>query len=385
VKIAFLSAFYPYRGGIAQFSAAMYGELGKRCDVKAFGFKRQYPGLLFPGKTQYVTPEDRATVIESDRCLDTLCPLSWGRTARRIAAWEPDVLVLRYWMSWFAPSLGYVARRVRRRCRRKGHPVKIIAILDNVVPHEPHFFDAPLTRYFLKGCDGFVTMAGSVADDLKRVLRRDDAPQIFLQHPIYDHFGEKPSREAACAELGLDPTRRTLLFFGLIRTYKGLDILIEAFRGLGSEYQLLIAGEPYGSFDSYQAQIDSLPEKDRVHTVLRYIDDAEVGKFFAASDLAVLPYRSATQSGISAVACHFELPMLVTDVGGLKQTVGDCGTGLVVDHPTPTAVRAGIERCFEGDGALLRQMVTAIRAEKERLSWRNFCKEFTSFAEALNV
>ena len=384
MKIAFLSAFYPYRGGIAQFNAAIYGELGKSHTVKAFGFKRQYPGILFPGKTQYVTPEDSATPVDSVRSLDTANPFTWGRTARAIAAWEPDILVLRYWMSWFAPSLGYVARRVRKKCRRRGHAPRIVAILDNVVPHEPHFFDAPLTRYFLKGCDGFVTMADAVAGDLKTVLRRDDVPQIFLQHPIYDHFGPKPSRAEACAGLGLDPGRRTLLFFGLIRPYKGLDILIEAFRELGDEYQLLIAGEPYGSFDSYAAQIATLPHPERVRTELRYIGDDEVGRFFAAADLAVLPYRSATQSGISAVACHFELPMLVTDVGGLKQTVGDCGTGLVVDHAVPAEVRRGIERCFEADGALLKEMVAAIRAEKDRLSWRNFCKELTSFAEALN-
>ena len=352
----------------------MLDELGKTHTVKAFGFKRQYPGLLFPGKTQYVTPEDNATPVECERVLDTMGPCSWGRTARRIAAWHPDLLVMKYWMSWFAPSLGYVARRLRK----KG--CKVVVVLDNVISHEKRWFDRPLTRRFLRSCDGFVAMSDAVEKDLFSL--RPDAPCMLLPHPVYDHFGVKPSREEACRRLGLDPARKTLLFFGLIRPYKGLDILLDAFRELGDDYQLLIAGEPYGSFDPYQRKIDALPGKDRVRAFPRYIPDAEVKEFFAAADLAVLPYRSATQSGISAIACHFELPLVVTDVGGLKNTVGQRGTGIVVPKAAPGDIREAIERFF-GDTALRVRLQEAIRREKESLSWPVFCEALTRFAADL--
>ena len=374
MRIAFLSTFYPYRGGIAQFNAAMFGELGKTHTVKAFTFKRQYPDLLFPGKTQFVTPDDEAVPVDSERLLDTIGPCSWGRTARAIAAWEPDLLVMKYWMSWFAPSLGAVARRLRK----KG--CKVLVVLDNVIPHEPCFFDRPLTRRFLRSCDGFIAMSDAVEKDL--LLLRPDAPHRLLPHPAYDHFGAKPSREEACRQLGLDPARKTLLFFGLIREYKGLDILLDAFNSLDDSYQLLIAGEPYGPFDRYQAQIDALPGKDRVKAFPRYIPDSEVGTFFAAADLAVLPYRSATQSGISAIATHFGLPLVVTDVGGLRSTVGDRGTGIVVPHPVPGDIREAVEAFF-ADAALRERLREALRQEKERLSWPVFCKALTDFAADL--
>lgn len=371
MKIAFLSSFYPLRGGIAQFNAAMYGELGKTHTVRAWNFKRQYPGILFPGKTQYVTPEDDAAPIESDRTLDTICPGSWCRTARRIAAWEPDILVMKYWMSWFAPSLGYVARRLRR----KG--CTVITVLDNVIPHEQRFFDKPLTRYFLRGNDGFIALSDSVRDDL--LALRPDAPNILMPHPLYDHFGKKTDRAEAHARLGLDPEKKTLLFFGLIRDYKGLDILIDAFGQLPEDYQLVVAGEPYGSFDKYQKQMDAQPGKDRIKAFPRYIDDAEVKDFFGAADLVVLPYRSATQSGISSIACHFEVPMVVTDVGGLKSTLGDTGTSIVVNHPDSGEIRDAIGTYF-ADAHLRESLVEAMRQEKRRLSWSTFCRALTDFA-----
>ena len=166
MRIAILSCFYPYRGGISQFNASIFGELGKRHIVKAFNFKRQYPEFLFPGKTQFVTDTDSAVPVESVSVLDTADPFSYGKTAREIAAWKPDLVVMRYWMSWFAPSLGYVARRLKK----KG--CKVVSILDNVVPYEPHFFDRPFTRYFLSGQSGCVVMCDEVAKDLL-AIRRD--------------------------------------------------------------------------------------------------------------------------------------------------------------------------------------------------------------------
>ena len=373
MKVAILSSFYPLRGGISQFNASLLAGLGKLHDVRAFSFKRQYPEILFPGKTQYVTPDDEAVPVEAEALLDTVNPFSWGKTARAIRAWEPDLLVMKYWMSWFAPSLGWVARHAGPRC-------KVVPVLDNVIPHEPHWFDKPLTKWFLSACDGFVTMSQSVTDDL--LTLKPGARYVLLPHPLYSHFGEKLPREAAAEALGIDPSLKTLLFFGLIRDYKGLDILLEAFRDLPEDYQLVIAGEPYGSFDKYQALIDTLPGKDRVHVFPDYIRDSEVKTFFSAADVTVLPYRSATQSGISSISYHFEVPMIVTDVGGLKGTIGDRGTGIVAPAPDPGAIRSEILRYFS-DPSVRTDCVRAIRLEKERLGWDRFCEDLTGFAAQL--
>ncbi len=373
MKIAILSCFYPYRGGIAQFNANLFEELGKTHDVRAFNFSRQYPDILFPGKTQYVTPEDEAVPIEAEALLDTANPLSWGRTARAIRAWGPDVLLVRYWMSWFAPSLGEVARKMAPGCR-------VVGILDNVVPHERHWFDTPLTRWFLKGLDGAVTLCEEVGRDLQAL--RPDIPHTVLPHPIYTHFGAKLPREEAERRLNIPAGRRTLLFFGLIREYKGLDILLQAFDLLDDRYQLVVAGEPYGSFDKYQKLIDGGRAPADVHVFPDYIRDAEVKNYFSAADLTVLPYRSATQSGISSVSAHFGVPMVVTDVGGLRETVGARGTGIVCENGTPACIAAAITRYFD-EPALQEELRAGIAAEKERLSWSRFAQDLMTFVESI--
>ena len=373
MKIAILSCFYPYRGGIAQFNANLFEELGREHDVRAFNFRRQYPDFLFPGKTQYVSPEDEAVPIEAQALLDTANPFSWGRTAREIRRWGPDLLLVRYWMSWFAPSLGHVARRMAPGC-------KVIGILDNVVPHERHWFDAPLTRRFLKSLDGAVTLCEEVSRDL--LALRKDIPHTVLPHPIYTHFGPRLPREEAERLLGLPAGRRTLLFFGLIRDYKGLDILLRAFDLLDERYQLVIAGEPYGSFEKYQRLIDGSRAPADIHVFPEYIRDAQVKNYFSAADLTVLPYRSATQSGISSVSTHFGVPMVVTAVGGLEETVGQRGTGIVCKEGTPACVAQAIGRYFD-DAQLRIRLEEGIRAEKERLSWSRFAHDLTAFAGSL--
>ena len=373
MKIAILSCFYPYRGGISQFNACLYGELSKKHVVKAFNFKRQYPEFLFPGKTQYVTADDEAVPVESESLLDTANPFSYISTYREIRAWEPDVLIVRYWMSYFAPSLGYITRKMKKHC-------KVISVLDNVIPHEPHFFDAPLTRYFLKGSTGSVTLCEAVSKDLLKL--KPDARYTVIQHPLYSHFGEKKDRTETERKIGLRPGMKNILFFGLIRAYKGLDILLEAFGMLPEDYQLIVAGEPYGSFEKYQEIIDRIPGKDRIHLNLKYIKDSEVSEWFSVADLAVLPYRSATQSGISSVSYHFEVPMIVTDVGGLKETIGDRGTGLVADEGTPECICSEIIRYFSTP-AIRENCITNIRIEKERLSWKTFAIKLEEFIGSL--
>jgi glycosyltransferase involved in cell wall biosynthesis len=246
-----------------------------------------------------------------------------------------------------------------------------------VIPHEPHFFDAPLTKYFLKGSNGCVTLCDAVAKDL--LALKPDARYTVIQHPLYSHFGNKLPREEAERKLGLKEGRKNILFFGLIREYKGLDILLEAFKMLpGEDWQLIIAGEPYGSFEKYQKIIDSIPGKDRISLSLKYIKDSEVTDYFSASDVAVLPYRSATQSGISSVAYHFEVPMIVTDVGGLKETIGDRGTGLVSPEGNPEAICKEILRFFSRP-SIKEECIRNIRIEKERLSWKTFARKLVDF------
>lgn len=373
MRIALLSCFYPYRGGISQFNANLFQELGRKHIVKAFNFTRQYPEFLFPGKTQYVTPDDEAVPTDSERLLDTVNPFSYLRTLKAIREWNPDLLVVRYWMSFFAPSLGFITRRMRKHC-------KVISILDNVVPHEQRFFDTPLTKYFLGGSDGCITLCNAVADDLLRI--KPDAKYKVIYHPLYSHFGAKRDREEAENTLGLKHGKRNILFFGLIREYKGLDILLEAFAGLDDKYQLIIAGEPYGSFDKYADIIKRTGTGDRISSHLHYIKDSEVSLYFSAADLAVLPYRSATQSGISSVAYHFEVPMIVTAVGGLKETIGDTGTGIVTEEGTPEAVRESIEEYF-ADPSIRTGCIEAMRREKKRLSWEEFARQLTAFADEL--
>lgn len=349
-------------------------ELGKKLDVKAFNFKRQYPDFLFPGKTQFVSADDEAIPVESTSILDSINPFSYIRTVREIEKWKPDLVIVRYWMSFFAPSLGFVTRRLRK----KG--IKVISILDNVIPHERHFFDLPLTKYFLGGSNGCVTLCEAVRGELKEINPTIPCKVIF--HPLYSHFPSPTPRDKAILDLGLDPKRKTLLFFGLIREYKGLDILLEAFNLLGKDYQLIIAGEPYGSFEPYQKIIDEYGLQDRVHLSLSYIKDSQVGAYFSAADLSVLPYRSATQSGVSSISFHYEVPMVTTDVGGLRETIADTGTGLVCRECTPESVREGIISYFSNPDFAL-ECKQNIRIQKQALSWESFAKSLLDFAKTL--
>lgn len=376
MRIAILSCFYPFRGGIAQFNANLFAELGKTHEVRAFNFTRQYPSFLFPGKTQYVSEGDEsASRTSSTAVLDTANPLNWPGAAARIREWNPDMLIMRYWMSYFGPSLGYIARRMPPEC-------KVVAITDNVIPHEPHFFDRPLTKYFLGGVDGCVALCSEVASDLLSI--KPDAKYTVLPHPVYTHFGQKIPRQEAERILGIPSGSRNILFFGLIREYKGLDLLIQAFARLDSRYRLIIAGEPYGSFDKYRELIDNCPDPSRIHLFTHYIDDAEVKNYFSAADVAVLPYRSATQSGISAVADNFELPMIVTDVGGLKETIGERGTGIVCRDSSPECIAETITDFFDNQETR-ENCISAIRRVNERLSWNRFCKDLLAFADTIHA
>ena len=368
MRIAYLSTFYPFRGGIAQFNANLLEELGRKHEVKAFTFTRQYPDFLFPGKTQYVTPGDKAKPVDSQAVLDTVNPFSWYSSARTIAAWKPDLVLMKYWMSYLAPSLGTVARQLRR----KGIPT--ITILDNVIPHEAKFFDKPFSRWFLKQNSGCVAMSEAVLGDMR--LLTPDKPAILQPHPLYDHFGARIPKEEAQQALGLDPKLRTLLFFGLIRDYKGLDLLIDAMPQLGPDYQLVIAGESYGSFEKYEAQIAASGCADRIKVFNRYIDDEEVPRFFSAADVCVLPYKSATQSGITAISMHFETPLVATPTGGLAESIERPGIGLMTRDISSQAIADAIRQLYDEGLAIF---TARIREAKKQMTWTVFADQLLSF------
>ncbi len=378
MRIAYLSTFYPFRGGIAQFNANLYEELAKNHQVKAFTFSRQYPSLLFPGKTQYVTERDKAKVVESTALLDTINPFTYFSTAKKIASLEPDVVVMKYWMSYLAPSLGMVARLLRK----KG--IKVITILDNVIPHERKFFDKPFSKWFLQQNSGCIAMSSSVLEDMLSLT--PDKPYILQPHPLYDHFGAKMDKEKACERLGIKPDKKNLLFFGLIRDYKGLDLLIEAMKHLDDGYRLIIAGESYGSFDKYQEQIENIIAADpsaaeRIIIFNRYIDDNEVPAFFSASDICVLPYKSATQSGITAISLHFEIPVIATRTGGLAETVEEPGIGIIAEEISAEGIAKAIKSYFNHPDKSI--FVDNIRKLKETMSWKSFAKAMINFCESL--
>ena len=374
MKIAFLSVFYPYRGGIAQFNAHLYQALAAQHDVTVYNFSRQYPSFLFPGKTQYVTPEDKATPVPSKRMLDSVNPLTWGKTARAILRDKPDVVVFSYWMSYFAPALTRVAAKLRKR------GVKVVSVVHNAIPHEPKFFDKPLARRFFRKNDLLVSMSDAVTADIRRLC--PDARIVQRLHPIYDHFGARIDKEQAQARLGLDPKPRTLLFFGLIRDYKGLDLLIDALPLLGEGYQLVIAGESYGSFDKYDAQIAATGCGERIKVFNRYIDDEEVPVFFSAADACVLPYKSATQSGVTAIALHFEVPLAATPVGGLAESIEAPGIGVMAHDISAQGVADAVTRLFD-EGT--ESFVARMREAKKTMTWETFAETILSQCKSLQT
>ncbi|NDW17509.1 glycosyltransferase [Dysgonomonas sp. 216] len=368
MKIAILSPFYPFRGGLAQLNARLYTELSKNNEVKAFTFTTLYPDLLFPGKTQFVTEDDTATVIDSIRILSSINPFTYIKTAKAINKYSPDILIIPYWMSFFAPAYGTVCRFINKK-------TKVISLVHNAISHERVFMEKQLAKYFLKRCDAFLVMSEPVKKDLQTLCSH--TPILQLPHPIYDHYKETFDREEACKQLDIKPDKKNLLFFGFIRDYKGLDLLIEATNHLTDEYQLIIAGESYGSFDKYAQLIEKSKLKDNIIVFEQYINDDMVTTLFSAADVLVLPYRSATQSGVVALAYQLETPMVATNVGALGETVREANTGIVVENPNPEEIANGIIEFFESNKQA--EFIDNILSEKERLSWKTFTSKVEAF------
>lgn len=362
MKITFLSPAYPYRGGIAASSERLSKELLQCGDeVKISTFSFQYPSFLFPGRTQFTTaqkPQD----LQITREVSSVNPLNWIKIGYKIKKQKPDILLLRYWMPFFAPCFGTIARLARQN-----HHTKVIVLMDNLIPHENRFADQWLNKFFIGSIDGVITMSKKVFDDLN--LFDKYKSKILGVHPLYDHFGQTESRELALSKLHLDAEYHYVLFFGIIRKYKGLDILLDAFadkRLKASKIRLIVAGEFYDEEKMYVNIIEQHQIGQQVILANHFIPDDEVAHYFCASDLVVQPYRNATQSGVTQIAYHFEKPMVVTDVGGLSEIVPNNKVGYVV-RPNAQEVADAIIDFFQHKKQDAFQQ--GIKEEKKKYSW----------------
>ncbi len=374
MKIVILGTAWPYRGGLAVYNERLAREFAAEGnDVCIYTFTLQYPSFLFPGKTQYST-EPAPSCLKIVRTLNSINPLSWGKTGRAIRALQPDILVIKFWLPFMAPCLGHVARIVKR-----GGKTRVVSILDNIIPHEHRPGDRLFGRYFTRSVDGFVAMSDSVLEDLNQF--DTVKPRVFCRHPLYDNFGLKASREEALKFLELDPGQRYMLFFGLIRDYKGLDLLLKAYadsRFRKMNVKLIVAGEFYSGSEKYFEMEKELGLEGMIVWKSDFVPDSEVRYCFGAADIIVQPYKSATQSGVTQIAYHFEKPMLVTNVGGLAEIVPDGKVGYVVE-PDAAQIADALVDFFENSRQ--DQFTEGILSEKKQYAWSNMTRSVRKAAE----
>ena len=364
-KVIIVGPAFPLRGGIANFNEAFCRAMNVAgIDSKIISFSLQYPGFLFPGKTQYDTGKGPQDIIIETK-INSINPLNWIKIARQIKQEKPDYVVFRYWLPFMGPCLGTVAKLVKR-----GTSIKTIAITDNLIPHEKRIGDAVFTRYFVKQCDGFIAMSQSVLDDLDEFIKTDK--KIFLPHPIYDIFGEKVEKSTALKHLQLNSNDKHILFFGFIRKYKGLDLLLEAMADLRIRQlglKLIVAGEYYEDAAFYNQIIAKNNLENSIILKTEYIPSEEVRYYFCASDMIVQPYRTATQSGVTQIAYHFEKPMLVTNVGGLPEIVPNNRVGYVTEINSNAIADALVDFYTKNKEQIFIQNTIE---EKQRFLWSSF-------------
>lgn len=365
MKIIIVGPAHPYRGGISAFGERLAHEYIRRGDdVEMYTFTLQYPSFLFPGKTQFSdspAPEGLPIV----RRINSVNPINWILVGREIRKKCPDMLITNFWLPFMAPCQGTIERCVRRN----GHS-RIVAILHNIIPHEHRPGDRMLARYFVRSTQSFIAMSEAVLADLGQFDSKK--PRVYCPHPLYDHYGDLIPKEEARRALGLDPTGHYVLFFGFIRAYKGLDLLLEAMgdaRVKDANIKAIVAGEFYGDPKPYYDMIEQLGIKDRTELFTEFIPDDKVYLYFSACDIVVQPYKSATQSGVAQIAFHFDKPMIVTNVGGLAEIVPDGKVGYVVE-PSPAQIADAIVRFYEGNHEAA--FSEGVKKEKVKYSWGRF-------------
>ena len=361
MKVGIIGPAYPFRGGIAAFSerlAKAFQDQGH--EVVIYTFTLQYPSFLFPGKTQY--SEDPAPQnLNIIPCINSVNPLSWWKVGNRIQKENHDVVIPMFWLPFMGACFGTILNLIKKNKR-----TKILSLVHNLIPHESRIGDQQLTSYFTQQVDAFMVLTKSVLSDVEKF---SDQPKAVSPHPIYDSFGDLEEKTMAQKKINIPFQEKLILFFGLIRDYKGLDLLIEAMadkRIKQLRIKLMIAGEYYSNKEKYLQQIQTLHLQDDVFISDRFIPDSEVANYFNACDLVVQPYRTATQSGVTQIAYHFNKPMIVTKVGGLEEMCPDGKVGYVVE-PNSNAIADGIVRFFTDTD--LKKMNEHILEQKKKYSW----------------
>lgn len=373
-KIIIIGPAYPLRGGgMSTFNERLARAfMSEGHSVSIYTFSLQYPSFLFPGTSQYSTeapPKD----LDIKVVINSINPFNWIKVGNRIKKERPDIIVVRYWLPFMGPCFGTILRRAK-----KNKHSRVICIADNVIPHEKRAGDKVFTNYFIKPVDAFITMSEKVLSDLS--LFDQQKPARYIPHPLYDNFGEKISRSEARKNLGLQENGPIILFFGFIRKYKGLDMLLDAMATLKNnmpDLKLLIAGEFYDEKKAYEDQISRLNISDNLILRTEFIADSELRNYLCAADLVVQPYRNATQSGVTPLAYHFEVPMVVTNVGGLAAMVPHDKAGLVAE-PEPASIAANIENYFEKGSA---HFMPGLLEEKKKYSWQVMTDAIISLAK----
>jgi glycosyltransferase involved in cell wall biosynthesis len=364
MKIIILGPAHPLRGGIAIFNERLARQFQNEGHaVTIYSFSLQYPDFLFPGTTQY-SSEPAPADLNINIKINSINPINWLAVGNEIKNLKPDLVVVRYWLPLMGPALGTILRRIT-----SNKHTKIICIADNVVPHENRFGDHAFTKYFIKPVDAFITMSEKVLTDLRSFTQTK--PAILQPHPLYDVFGNAVSKQEARTHLGIDQTEFIFLFFGFIRKYKGLDMLLEAFAQVrkskvqNPKSKLLIAGEFYEDRKHYDELIEQLHLKDDLILKTEFIADSEVKYYLCAADAVVQPYRNATQSGVTPLAYHFEIPMIVTNVGGLPAFVPHGKVGLVCE-PSVDSIAAAMQQYMQTGS---EQFLPNLREEKKKYGW----------------
>jgi glycosyltransferase involved in cell wall biosynthesis len=368
MKIAILGSAHPLRGGLAAFNERLALQLQEQGhEVLIYSFSLQYPSFLFPGKTQY-TDEPSPPGLKIRTVINSINPVNWMSVGHKMNKEKFDLIIVKYWLPFMGPVFGTILRKAK-----KNKHTRVLCIVDNIIPHEKRPGDKQFTNYFIKAVDAFVTMSRDVLKDVKTFSSK---PAYFTPHPIYDSYNEAVSKEEACKKLGLDPGKKYLLFFGFIREYKGLDLLLEAMaddRIRSAGIELIVAGEYYDK--TAEANNNGIIAKhslqDRVHLRTDFIPNSEVRYFFSAADLVVQPYKHATQSGITQIAYHFEKPMVVTNVGGLAEVVPDGKVGFIAE-PNPASIAEAILKFYRPGS--IPDLQQNILHEKQKYTWEAFTR-----------
>lgn len=364
MRLSLISVGPPYRGGISDLSALIYEELNKEHQVQFINFKRQYPSILFPGKTEYKVG-DRASDFPSDRIIDSINPFTWWKAVRLIETHGSDWAIFRYWNPFFSPLIAFIAGKLRRKS------IKVAILVDNLVPHEESFIDSWMARAILSRADHVFTMSKSVTNDVNEHKAGMGVSTLF--HPLYEIYQTKHTKAEARADLNL-PSHPIILYFGLIRPYKGLDILIKALGNIKQdlkEHTALLLGEAYEDSQKYVDLIQAEGIAESTVFKNEFISDSELPLYFAAADVLVLPYRTATQSGIVGIALQMDRPVIATQVGGLGEYIQEAETGYLVEPENHEALGKAILNFFaRGDQD---SMPENIRNSKSQYSTRSFC------------